>query len=776
MKRTVIEGRTALAVTVLLIATVTVPTIVMGGVFSLAQSQPSPSGTAPQIELLNPSDHSNVLSDKDSDPSNDSSPNPDPTDTQYHFNAWARNIPPNPLVEFFVIQGNTTFLLGSTSGGGTDTFDVFAAIPNGLTETTLNAATGAPEGNTATVRAVLYSNNGAQEVDRDEQTVVVNQSNPGSDPLMRGPAHRENAAETIEMVYPLNRGGMGFFTQQGQDPTGTVDVTTSASTDDVDVQYTISPVGTEPEWKDCNSTDETQANSADGVRCTLESGDRPDQVTGMAVVAMDDESSAPNGQNPESVANAGDAHRAVGFEQVPNSVSVTSHSVAAGSMPGCSPVVTVTVLDGGGHAVTNAQIDVHAQGPSDNVWFNTHDAETDAAGDPDPNDPPENHTTENGRRCSDGTFGGTQGNHAVGGGFDRKHIESTNRTDDNGEFTYRMYGEVPGGTTMTAWVDKDDDDRFCATERDGSGTITWGSGGPAAPAPEGAELQTCPAPSPSPSPSGTQTGSPTASPTQSASPTASPTGSASPSPSPSGSASPSPSPSRSVSPSGSATPSGTTPSGPTPTGTGTTGGGGTSPQQAAVEVTIETSQPRKTFGRSFTLTGSVTSDNPACSDLVTVQIHRDVVGGEDDFELFAQETTDANGAYSVTDRADRSASYIARVAETASCDSATSDPQPVLVRTKVTLSLSRNRVEKGQKVRFTIKTAPCPLTARDRVLLFRAIEGEFGKAGRKETDGRCVAAIVRRVNKSSVYQARWPKQTPELLSGRSRSKAVRVTD
>ncbi|MDQ3982767.1 MAG: hypothetical protein M3271_08840, partial [Actinomycetota bacterium] len=363
------EGRTALGITVLLIASLTVPTILFGDLRSgfAQQGSPSPSGTAPQIELLNPSSNSNVVSDKDSDPS----ANTDPTDTQYHFNAWARNIPADPLVEFFIIQGDITILLGSSTLKGTDTFDVFAEIPNSLTETTLSATTGEATGNTATVRAVLYANNGAQEVDRDEQTVIVNQSDPSSDQLMQGAANRANAAETIEMTYPLNTGLMGFFTQQGQQPAGVVEVTSSASTDHVAVSYTISPVGTEPSWKDCNSSDETRANSADGVRCTLQSGDRPDQVTAMGVVAMDQESGAPAGAEPSSVKNAGDAHRAIGFEQEPAAVFVSSHSVS--TLPACSPVVTVSVQDSAGREVVNAQVDVHAQGPHDNLWFNTHD-------------------------------------------------------------------------------------------------------------------------------------------------------------------------------------------------------------------------------------------------------------------------------------------------------------------------------------------------------------------------------------------------------------------
>jgi hypothetical protein len=94
----------------------------------------------------------------------------------------------------------------------------------------------------------------------------------------------------------------------------------------------------------------------------------------------------------------------------------------------------------------------------------------------------------------------------------------------------------------------------------------------------------------------------------------------------------------------------------------------------------------------------------------------------------------------------------------------------------VTLRLSENKVGEGERVRFRIGTAPCPATARDRVLLFRSIDGEFGKAGRKRTNGRCVATVVRRIEETSVYQARWPKQAPQFLAGRSRSKAVRVVD
>jgi hypothetical protein len=774
------EGRTALAITVLLIATLTVPSLIAGGAFSLAQSQqsPSPTGTAPTIELVNPSDYEGtpVLSDKDNNPGNDSSGD-DPNDEKYHFNAWTRNAPNNATVEFFIVQGSNQISLGFGQNQGNGVFDLYSGIPDNLSETT-NAATA------ATVRAILYSGG---ELDRDEQAVTINQVNDeeASEPaLMQGERRASRAAETAEITYPVNGGGVGFFGRTGQPKAAHIELRHSrtaaeglglednAGPENIRVYYTVSHRGTDPDWKECG-TDETQAQAADGVRCELLSGDQPEWVTGIAVVTMDAEASptAPGGQDAENVHNAGDAHVATGYTQNPAAVAITSPTGSTAT--GCSPLIPVLVSDQIGRKIVGAPVDVHAQGPTDALAFNTEDDEdepdNDAQPDPHPNDQPENHSTEQGRQCSDGALSEeNQGEHEEAGAQpDRKHIESTNGTDATGRFVYQMWSNAPGGTTMTAFVDMDDDDFFCATEVSGNGILTWGTGGPNAPQPGGPDIQTCPA---------TQSGS---SSTGTASRTSGSTSPSSTTPTNTASqttTSPTSTASRST---GSPTSTASQSTG-SPTGTGTTSGTGgttaTTPQRATVEVTLETSQARKTFGKSFTLSGSVSSDNAACTDLVDVQILRDVLGGDEEFELFAQETTDTNGAYSMTDRADRSANYIAQVSESSACEDATSEPQPVLVRTKVTLILSRTKVPEGGRVRFTIKTAPCPATARDRVLLFRAIDGEFGKAAGKRNNQRCVAKIGRRINESSVFQARWPKQRPDLLAARSRSKAVRVTN
>jgi hypothetical protein len=205
----------------------------------------------------------------------------------------------------------------------------------------------------------------------------------------------------------------------------------------------------------------------------------------------------------------------------------------------------------------------------------------------------------------------------------------------------------------------------------------------------------------------------------------------------------------------------------------------TSPAQFSREVSIEAQRNRVLYNRSVTLSGSVEADPAApdtCTQFVEVTILRDVIGGRSEFEPFATEQTDANGTFSHSFRADVGANYVAELEELAQCDAATSEPEPVLVKVKVSLRVSDTKVPPGKRVRFTVTTAPCPRTARDRVLLFRAIEGEFGKVGSKRTNARCTKSFRRRVRTESVFQARWPKQAQELLAGKSRAKIVRVQD
>jgi hypothetical protein len=804
------EGRTALAITIFLIATLTVPAVFLGSARSAAQQaqQPSPSGTGPAIQLLNPSDYSTStregqptamtiqgpqISDKDTSDDDADRPGQDPK--EYHFKAVVTNPPANAYVEFFLIQtsGNNTqtFNLGCAAAGQSPggpcegMFKNFGAvelirdIPDTFVEGMLapNDDPSQTDRGSATVRAVLYANAGQNEVARDDQPVLINQSDrSGSDPLSRGEADPQKTAETVEIVYPEHGGLFGLFKPGGSGAgIGVVDVVWSSGTDAVQVFYSVSPTDVDPDWKSCSTsettgTSTTAASAQDGVRCTLTGSDQPENVTAIAAVARDNESDQASAV-PTARNNSGDAHRVVGYSQVPGIVRVDDANVA-GPLPGCSGLLTAQVLDDttAARPIAGVDVDVHAQGPTDNLAFHTHAANDEQSQfdqtKPDRTQAPQGHATESGRRCSNNNQSGTQGNHAIGGGPDRKHVESQDDTDDDGRFVFRLWNDAAGRTRVTAWADTNDDDRFCPDERSGDGTVTWaGSTAPAPPA-EGPE----PPPCPNPSPSGSGSSGPSQS---STSPTGGTTASTSPSTtSPSGSASTSPSTSPSSTASGSVTPSGTTTS-PTNTST-TTGGGGSTTQQAATSVSLEASRQRTTFGRRFTLSGTVDSTSTGCTAFASIRILRDVIGGTDDFELVAQTQTDANGAYSESFDADRSASYVAQVVESAACDDSTSAPETVLVKVKVSLRVSDDLVERGQRVRLTITTAPCPATAGDKVLLFRAIEGQFGKSGKKESNARCSATFKRRIRTSSVFQGRWPKQTPELIAGRSRSKAVRI--
>ena len=803
MNTRVREGRTALLLTIFLVATLLLPAILFGNIDSASgqQGQPSPSGTGPAIQLLNPSDYSTFtfnnttpgpttvqgpqMSDEDTSDTDAQGQNP----LEYHFAAVITNAPSQPFVEFWLIQGSTEFNLGcagTPSGGGSceGTFGDHGAvglvrdIPDEFTEGPPPTDDPTSARGRAVVRAILFANNGQNESARDNQDVVLNQKARPGDPDPRGEADPEAAAETVEILYPTHGGFFGLFQRSGGAYVGVVDVEWSPGTDRIQVLYTVSPTDVDPTWKSCG-TDEstgaataTRASAQDGVRCTLIDSDQPGAVTGIAAVARDAETQPPSQPNTV-VDNSGDAHRVVGYVQVPGFVNVTDQTLPAARVGGCSDLLVATVTDPLARPIAGIDVDVHIQGPTDQVAFNTFSDtnETEQSSfdqsKSDRSQAPQNHPTETGRRCSNNTRSGNQGVHAVGGGDDRKHIEALDDTDDDGQFMFKLWSDAPGGTRVTAWADSTEDDRFCPDEKSDDATVIWGSAetDPAPPA-EGPEPPPCPNPSPSPSGSGSVSPSPTTSPSPTVSPTPTPSGSISPTPSPSGSVSATPTPSG----------SGTATATPSPTPTPATTGGTTTSQQSSREVTIEASESEKVFGRSFALSGAVTSDNPACTDFVSVQIRRDVVGGSDDFVLVSQEQTDTNGAYSTTLRADRSANYIAQVTETSACDDASSSAQPVLVRVKVILTLSRNSVDRGDRVRLRARTSPCPDTARDRVLLFRAIEGEFGKVGSKRSNGECRATFVRRIRSSSVFQARWPKQSPEFLAGQSRSKAVRVID
>ena len=454
--------------------------------FSVAQQQTTSPGPSPstqyQIEFLNPSgtnfskDVSNKM-DKDE---------------RYHLVAWVNELPPNASVEFRYRQGTQEVTIATaTQVGITDTFEHYWEIPDSI-----------PEEANVRLIAVLFS--GGEEKDRDETDASLNRSNPNPN----NPADQTTPAyETVEIDYPINGGAWGLFTPRDKATAGTLNVTLSADATFVRVVYTVTPHGQEPQWITCGT--ESSEEATDGVRCTLRSQDEGPDV--MAVGAVANESTALPGDDPTYSASSdesADAHRVVHYEQKPATLTIEPAALNAQQPGRCSDPITATLVDEFGVPLPNANIDVHAQGPNDQLAFESGHLAPQSA-----------HTTEPARNCTANppSAAGEQGDHNQPDN-DIKHIESAG-TDDAGKFTFRLFSTAGGNTQFTVWSDIDDDDRFCSAEKSANGSIGWDqSSGSVTGVPS--ETTSCPSPSPgSPSPGPT-----TASPSPSDSPSPDPRG------------------------------------------------------------------------------------------------------------------------------------------------------------------------------------------------------------------------------------------------------------
>lgn len=422
--------------------------------------QPSPTY---KIAFLNPSGHSEEVSAKD-----------DRTNTTYHLVAWVNELPADAGVVFaYSTSSGSEIEIGTgTQTGIADTFDFHWDIPASL-----------PDG-PLTLHAILYS--GQTELARDtESDLTLNNKDPGlSD------TETEARGETVEITYPAVGGAFGFYRPRDLGAAGVMDVTHSSAAAQVRAFFTATAPGNEPAWTQCGN--ETAANAANGLRCTLPLGRDPLTVTALGAMAID--APAPATTNTDS----GDAHRIGPYTQIPTNFSVDPAQSSVGGANTCSPVITSTLTDQNGIIIASANIDVHAAGPSDALAFNASGSQT----------PELAHGKEPAANCASSPPGssGQQGEHEDTGGNDVKHVESTAGTDDDGKWTFQLYSPTAGGTQFTAWVDHDSDDVYCSEETNASGAIGFQQ---AAPGVSGvaAETTSCPAPSPtSPNPGPTTPG------------------------------------------------------------------------------------------------------------------------------------------------------------------------------------------------------------------------------------------------------------------------------
>ena len=411
----------------------------------------SPATAAPTINILNPSGYSPTL--------RISTKQTSATDTTYHLVAWTGETPANPFVEFElgptpgVVSGNDPAAIATVDGTkvGDDTFEGF------LTTTTV------PDGQYF-LRAILYSGfvgpGTGTEVARDEVSVTVQSTEAA-------------AANTVELAYPANAGPLGFWRTGGQKGVAVLNGFASTGTNQVRALYTLNNPGTEPTWQECGS--DSVSNGTFRVRCTLETASvNPSSVKAVAVVANQ---TPPPGPAQAAADQTGDAHRVVPYLQNPTRITIEPGSSST-DVNKCTALV-VTALDQSDVPVATLNIDVHAQGPDDQLRFATRsiDSSPQHSGFKEPD--AEHSGIEATAKCEGAAPDNKQGDHNVPGGADQKHIESTAGTNNQGEFRFFLLSGQNGGTVITAWGDENDDDSVNASnEALGGAQLGWGQAPP----------------------------------------------------------------------------------------------------------------------------------------------------------------------------------------------------------------------------------------------------------------------------------------------------------
>lgn len=405
-----------------------------------------PARAEPAIAFLNPSGYSARLQMSDKADQ----------DNAYHLVSWVREVPANPLVEFeFVSPTGTVNQTIDATRVATDTWDAFLTLG------------GVPDGQYL-LRTRLYENftgpGTGREVASDEITVTVEAEDVPPPP----------EANTVEILYPDNGGALGFFNPRGKVTNFLIDGIASEGTDQVRALYSTSPPGTAPEWVSCGSTRvPLEANVMVRARCDLAEGASGMQITAVALVANE----TPPPADPNAVGDAtGDAHRVAPYEQVPQRVFMSPEAVEAGV--GTCQILVANTFDQNGRPIAAANIDVHATGPDDQIQFAIIERTTSPQAGvltsgfkaPDRGHPSERSSYN----CGNNEQQGRQGDHNIPGANDPQHIESTDGTDRDGNFTFALRSAIGGPTQVEAWVDADDDDVLQASEAIGGARIGWG--------------------------------------------------------------------------------------------------------------------------------------------------------------------------------------------------------------------------------------------------------------------------------------------------------------
>ena len=350
-----------------------------------------------------------------------------------HLVAWVSPAPASPAVEFELHPLGSSDGTGGTviaaKSVGSDTWEAEFAIPPTFEEGDYQL----------TARAF----SGSEEVANSVMSVRI-------DHAISPPEQ-----EIVDIIRPENVGPLGFYLPPGKPANTAIWVQASSGTEQVRVFYTTSLAGTPPVWIACGAAAPNPDSQIANARCTLQENASPLEVTAIAAVA----NNTPITAAPTNGADdASDASRVLPYMQVPTKVAFEQDGYTV-KEDGCRDF-TLFVSDQNGDPIAAANIDLHAQGPSDELKFATNDFVQGSTTNNPYQQPDKGHQiSEPAYGCGDATDAAeNEADHNLSEGSDVKHIESTDGTDDDGSFTFTLFSPTQGESIVTAWVEGDDDD------------------------------------------------------------------------------------------------------------------------------------------------------------------------------------------------------------------------------------------------------------------------------------------------------------------------------
>ena len=217
------------------------------------------------------------------------------------------------------------------------------------------------------------------------------------------------------------------------------------------------------------------------------------------------------------------------------------------------------------------------------------------------------------------------------------------------------------------------------------------------------------------------------------------------------------SPSRSASTSGSAS--------------GSTGSQARSPRS----ISLFPSSNEVVFPAEVTVSGQITSANNSCRDAQEfVRIQRRVLG-ESEYTDFEAQNTNAEGRYEIIFEATESAEYIAVAPAHDQCMEATSSPESIIVKVKVTGRASDRSVKRGARVAVAGRVQPDH--DGTNVVLQRRKGGRFVNVAQVALDGRSRYRFGLRANWRGrrTFRVLWRSQDDEHATNNSRNIVIRTT-